>query len=283
MSARHGRALRQVDCIPQRAFGFSRHSVAMSALQHLASCQTIAGRPFAIKKSRARKITPLGTPPSAGEKAGLVIAAQDLALIRRAVAGESEAQTRLFATHTPMLYRVALRVLRNKEDAEDAVQDTWRRAYSKLHTFEGRSSISSWLTRIAINSALMIRRRNKRLFEVSLHETPDDESSPPHPVDDGPTPEESCRHAELRDLLAQHVNGLPSLIRTAFLLRDVNGFTTRESMKLLGINSSALKSRVQRARRRLAENILRLLRENQRRNSSLWIGCESEHQRSGAG
>jgi RNA polymerase sigma-70 factor, ECF subfamily len=241
----------------------------MSALQHVASCQTMAGRPFAIKKSRARKITPLGRPPSAGEKPGPAIGAEDLALIQRAVAGESEAQTRLFATHTPMLYRVALKVLRNKEDAEDAVQDTWHRAYSRLHTFEGRSSISTWLTRIAINSALMIRRRNKRVLEVSLHEAPDDNKGlPPRPVDDGLTPEESCRHRELRDLLAQQIHRLPSLIRTAFLLRDVNGFTTAESVRRLGIKNSALKSRVQRARRRLAQNMLQLLREDRQRNSS---------------
>jgi len=255
----------------------------MSALQHLASRQTIAGRPFAIKKNRARKLTPLDPPPSAREKPAPATVDEDLALIQRVVAGESEAQTRLFATHTPRLYRVAFNVLRNKEDAEDAVQDTWRRAYSKLHTFEGRSSISTWLTRIAINSALMIRRRNKRLFEVSLHETPDDDGSLSPPVDDGPTPEESCRHAELRDLLAQQINQLPSLIRKAFLLRDVDGFTTTESTKLLGIKSGALKSRVQRARRRLAQDMLRLLREDQQRNSSLSIGCDSEHERSGAG
>jgi RNA polymerase sigma-70 factor (ECF subfamily) len=232
----------------------------MSALQHLASCQRVAGRPFAAKKSRARKLTPLGPPPSPSEKPGPATADENLALIQRAVAGESQAETRLFAIHTPRLYRVALSVLRNKEDAEDAVQDTWRRAYSKLHTFEGRSSISTWLTRIAINSALMIRRRNKRLVEVSLDEAPDDEGSLPHPVDDRPTPEESCRQAELRDLLAHQIDRLPSLIRTAFLLRHVDGFTTTESIKLLGINSSALKSRVQRARRKLAQNILGLLR-----------------------
>jgi RNA polymerase sigma-70 factor (ECF subfamily) len=255
----------------------------MSALQHLASCQTIAGRP-AIKKCRARKLTTLSPPPSAGKKPAPATADEDLALIQRAIAGESEAQTRLFATHTPRLYRLALNVLRNKEDAEDAVQDTWRRAYSKLHTFERRSSISTWLTRIAINSALMIRRKNKRLFEVSMHETPDDhEGSLPDPVDNGPTPEESCRYAELRNLLAQQINRLPSLIRTALLLRDVDGFSTTESIKLLGINSGALKSRVQRARRTLAQNMMRLRREDQLRNPSLSIGCDSEHQRSGAG
>lgn len=245
----------------------------MCALQHFASSQTMATRPFAIKKSPVRKPTDLGPPPSAGEKPGLAASGEDLELIQRAVAGESEAQTRLFATHTPRLYRAAFGVLRNKEDAEDAVQDTWRRAYPRLHTFEGRSSISTWLTRIAIDSALMILRKNKRLLEVSLHEAPDGEGSLAQPVDDGPTPEESCRQAELRKLLAQQINRLPSSIRTAFLLRDVDGFTSTESIKLLGIKNNALKSRVQRSRRKLAQNMLLLFGECQQRKSSLSIGC----------
>jgi RNA polymerase sigma-70 factor, ECF subfamily len=234
--------------------------VSMSALPHLASCQGMASRLFPVTKSRARKLTRLGPPPSASEKPGP--AAEDLALIQRAVAGDSEAQTQLFATHTPMLSRVALNVLRNKEDAEDAVQDTWRRAYSKLHTFEGRSSLSTWLTRIAINSALMIRRRNKRLLQVSLEEGYDDKEGLARDlVDIGPTPEESCRHAELHGLLAQQIHRLPSSARTALSLCGVGGLTLSDSAKLLGIKNSALKSRVQRARRRLARNLLPLLRQ----------------------
>jgi RNA polymerase sigma-70 factor (ECF subfamily) len=232
----------------------------MSALQYVAGCHGIADRAFAIEKSRSRKFMPVRPLRSASEQPGPATADEDLALMRRAVAGDSEAQTRLFATHTPRLHRVALRVLRNKEDAEDAVQDSWRKAYSKFHTFEGRSSISTWLTRITINSALMIRRRNKPFLEVSLHEAPGDEGSAAQPVDDGLTPEESCRQVELRELLARHINRLPSLTRAAFLLRDVDGFTTAESIKLLGIRKSALKSRVQRARRRLAQNMIGLLR-----------------------
>jgi len=235
----------------------------MSALQHLANCRRMAARPFPVEKIAARKLAPPGPPPAANKEIDPRRADENLALVQRAAAGESEAQTRLFAIHTPMLYRVALRVLRNKEDAEDAVQDTWRRAYLKLHTFEGRSSISTWLTRIAINSALMIRRRNKRRFEIPLNEAPGDESALPLPLDDGHTPEQSCGQAELRDLLAQQIDRLPSLIRAAFLLRDVDGFTTEESIELLGIKSSALKSRVLRARRKLAHNMRRLLRGGQ--------------------
>jgi RNA polymerase sigma-70 factor (ECF subfamily) len=233
----------------------------MSALQYVSSHRGMSVRAFATDKSRARKLTPVRPLPSASERPTPATADEDQALMQRAVTGDSEAQARLFATHTPRLHRVALGVLRNKEDAEDAVQDTWRKAYSKFHTFEGRSSISTWLTRIAINSALMIRRRHKRLFEISLQETTnDDEGSLPHPVDLGLTPEESCRQVELRELLARHINRLPSLTRSAFLLRDVDGFTTTESIKLLGIRKSALKSRVQRARRRLAQSMIGLHR-----------------------
>jgi RNA polymerase sigma-70 factor, ECF subfamily len=232
----------------------------MSALQYLDRSHGISGRAFATETIRVRKFTPVRPPPSATQQPGPATADEDLALMQRAVAGDPDAQTVLYAKHTPKLNRVALSVLRNKEDAEDAVQDTWRKAYSKLQTFEGRSSISTWLTRITVNSALMIRRRNKRLSEVSLNDPPDDEGSVPQPVDDGLTPEESCRQVELRELLARHINRLPSLTRAAFLLRDVDGFTTTESIKLLGIRKSALKSRVQRARRRLAQNMIGLLR-----------------------
>lgn len=232
----------------------------MSALQYLARYHGMSVRAFATDKSRARKLTPVRPPSSASEQPARATADEDLTLMRRAVAGDSEAQMRLFAAHTPRLHRVALGVLRNKEDAEDAVQDSWRKAYSKFHTFQGRSSISTWLTRITINSALMIRRRSKPFLEVSLHEAPDDEGSVLQPVDDGLTPEESCRQVELRELLARHIDRLPSLTRAAFLLRDVDGFTTTESIKLLGIKKSALKSRVQRARRRLAQNMMGLLR-----------------------
>lgn len=247
----------------------------MSARQRLATFPTIPGRAFAIEPSHARKLRLVGPPSAASKRPVPARSDEDLAVMRRAVAGDHEAQTRLFTTHTPRLHRVAFSVLRNKEDAEDAVQDTWRKAYSKLHTFEGRSSISTWLTRITINSALMIRRRNKRFFEVSLQEAPDGEGSLPQPVDAGLTPEESCQQVELRELLARHINQLPALTRRAFLLRNVDGFTTTESLKLLGIKKSALKSRVQRARRRLAHNMTGLLREDRLRNSSCSIGLEA--------
>jgi RNA polymerase sigma factor (sigma-70 family) len=117
--------------------------------------------------------------------------------IDQAIAGDSTAQSRFFKTHTPRLYRVAFNVLRNKEDA---VQDTWTSAYLKLHAFEGRSSFSTWLTRIVINSALMIRRRDKYKL-TSLDKISDEERGVEHYlVDNVHTPEEACREGEMNGL-----------------------------------------------------------------------------------
>jgi RNA polymerase sigma-70 factor, ECF subfamily len=243
----------------------------MSAVQHsLYASRPTPRRRFAHKNSKRLKNTSLHPVSATGEQAGAAASAShDQELIQEAIAGNSEAQTRLFAIYTPRLNRIAFNILGNKEDAEDAVQDGWCRAYSKLHTFECRSSLSTWLTRIVINSALMIRRRNKYHFQTSPNEASDDHEDLLYGlVDLGPTPEETCRNAEMNDLLAQQIHRLPSSMRTALLLRDVGEFTTAESMKLLGINNSALKSRVLRARRRLAQSMMELFNTDRQRNPS---------------
>src|SRR5215469_15114647 len=144
----------------------------MVALQDLANCQLMHHPAFAVKNGRRRKIVLFHQ--GADQETGAAARNEDQEQIEQAMAGDSAAQGRLFRTHTPRLYRVAFKVLRNKEDAEDAVQDGWYSSYSKLHTFEGRSSLSTWLTRIVINSALMIRRRNKHQFLISLDEVSED-------------------------------------------------------------------------------------------------------------
>src|SRR5579862_5189624 len=224
--------------------------MTMSALLHLDGCGQMASQPFAVKTGNQRKPSSL-RPPSAGDQTAAAAApSEEQKLIQQVIAGEREAQTRLFETYTPRLYRIALSVLRNKEDAEDAVQDAWCRAYSKLYTFAGRSSLATWLTRIVINSALMIRRKNKHQVHQVLDEASDDQSVRGSLVDDRATPEQACRNTEINSLLARQIALLPSTTRTAFVLFDVEGFTAAESTKMLGINNSALKSRVLRARRK---------------------------------
>jgi RNA polymerase sigma-70 factor, ECF subfamily len=239
----------------------------MSALQNLENSRLMIDPPFAVKNRKRPKITPLRQ--AVHQETTTTAGNEDQELIKRAMAGDSEAQSRLFTTHTPQLYRVAFNVLRNREDAEDAVQDGWCRAYLKLRMFEGRSSFSTWLTRIVINSALMIRRQSKSRFLISLDEISDDAGGLQHYLTDGRrTPEEACEDEEINTLLARQIQQLPSPTRTAFLLRDVDEFSTSESMERLGVNQGALKSRVLRARRRIARNMRQLLRADCQRTGS---------------
>jgi RNA polymerase sigma-70 factor (ECF subfamily) len=178
----------------------------------------------------------------------------DWDLIRQAVVGNPEAQERLFKTHTPRLYRTAFAILRNKEDAEDTVQESWCRAYANLRSFEGRAAFSTWLTRIAINSALLHRRKKSNRVEASLNDILDTQSES---LFDGtvatpPNPEQIYVKSELDALVEDQIRELPSRIQAAFRLRDIEEFSTTEAARVLGIRETALKSRVSRARTKVA-------------------------------
>jgi RNA polymerase sigma-70 factor (ECF subfamily) len=175
-------------------------------------------------------------------------------LVQHSIAGDSNAQKQLFATHTAKLYRIAFALLRNREDAEDALQESWFKAYKNLRSFEGRSSFSTWLTRIVINSALMLRRKKNVRPEASLDEILGAQSEPfPHGmVNECPSPEEICAITEINVLVQDEIRQLPPGIQIAFRLREVDGLSTTESIEALGIQKSAFKSRISRARKKLA-------------------------------
>jgi len=178
-------------------------------------------------------------------------------LIQQAVAGKSDSQNALFAAHSSRLYRTAFAVLRNKEDAEDALQDALRNAHIHLRSFQGRSSFVTWLTRIVVNSALMIRRKQSSRAAISLHEVVEDQEGGAcrEFADIGPNPEEMCRIAELEGFLAAEVERLPSKLQTAFQLREVEGLSIEESSRKLGLGKNAFKSRLLRARRRVIDSL----------------------------
>ena len=237
----------------------------------LSSSRLKTGRRSADTKKRHQKSVSLQPTSQIDEQAGAAAAAsQEQELIRRVIAGDSEAQTRLFATHTAKLYRIALKVLGNKEDAEDAVQDGLCRAYSKLHTFQGRSSLSTWLTQIVINSALMTLRRNKHHLQTSLDGTSDDQNILLHNLVDGrPNPEKACINAEMNSLLAEQIRRLPPTTQQAFLLCYVEGRSRSESVELFGVSSAALKSRVNRACRKLASALSQFVHTDRQQRLSL--------------
>ena len=128
------------------------------------------------RSTLTRPVSQIRKPGLLDGKAASTLTGKDCDLVQLAIAGSADAQERLFKTHTPRLYRTAYAVLRNKEDAEDAVQESWCKAYTNLDSFQGRSAFSTWLTRIAINSALMLRRKRGVRTESSLDEIPDAQS-----------------------------------------------------------------------------------------------------------
>jgi len=183
-------------------------------------------------------------------------------LAQRAGRGDSEAQEQIFGRYSGMLHGIAFRILRNKEDAEDAVQDGTCRAYENLHLFENRASFSTWLTRIVINSALMIRRRRNGHPEASLDELLESSSERLRSamIHAGPNPEAICAAAEIRGLIDKQVSELPSTLRAPFQMYDLEERSARESRQLLGIRSPAFKSRVLRARKKVAKALRNSLR-----------------------
>jgi RNA polymerase sigma factor (sigma-70 family) len=183
------------------------------------------------------------------------------AVIQQAIGGDAAAQQSLFTRHATRFYRAAFAVLRNKEDAEDAVQDGLCKAYTNLRSFEGRSSFSTWLTRIVINSALMSRRRKNAHPESSLDEILDSDAGPllHGVVDAQPDPERFCAAIEIDALVKAQVRQLPPLLRTTLRLRATNQLSMKETSQVLSIPVSAVKSRISRARKKLAQGLQRAL------------------------
>jgi RNA polymerase sigma-70 factor (ECF subfamily) len=183
-------------------------------------------------------------------------------LIRAGQQGDSEAVEVLFKRYHRPLFQTALRVLGNTEDAEDALQDGLLSAYRNINRFEGRSQFSTWLTRIVINAALMRRRSAKARPAVSLDEPPRDNELPAAErfADAGLNPEQVYAGTELREMINANLSQLSPLLRTAFVLREVEGYSTGEAAKKLGVTENTLKARLWRARHQLAEKLGHRLR-----------------------
>jgi RNA polymerase sigma-70 factor (ECF subfamily) len=179
---------------------------------------------------------------------------KEWAVVQQAIAGDVDAQEHLFAAHAGRLYQTVFALLHNKEDAEDALQDAMCKAYTNLRSFQGRSSFSTWLTRIVVNSGLMTRRRKSAHPEASLDEIVDSqpERLPQGLVDAQPDPEKTCAATEIHGLVEEHARQLSPALQAAFRLRAINGLSVTESSQALGIPANTFKSRFFRAQRKLA-------------------------------
>ena len=156
--------------------------------------------------------------------------------------------------HLPMLYRRAYRFVDNPHDAEDAVQDALLSAYKHLDQFKGGAKITTWLTSIVTNSALTQLRKKSRHPHTSLDESVADEQDyrvSDTLADERPSPESEYIEAELHGNLMRSVTDLPPALRRVVQLRDMDGLTTNEIARILGVPGGTVKTRVSRARSKL--------------------------------
>lgn len=181
-------------------------------------------------------------------------------LVRRAAAGEAQAIRAIIRSHNQRLYRLVRAVLRNNADAEDVLQEAYLRAFANLGGFQGEASLSTWLSRIALNAALMRLRAQKRMKRAApAPELAKAEIIPfPH-ASSIADPERVMAQRQLLHLVEEATDALPETFRLVFVARVIEGLSVEETTALLELAPATVKTRLHRARKlirmRLEERI----------------------------
>jgi len=187
--------------------------------------------------------------------------APDEALIKASARGDQKAFTALVERYADTVYKFSFKVCRDKEKADETLQDTFINVYRKLDSFDGKSKFSTWLYTIVANNCLMKRRRTRSQELTESLETFD---TPPnlhggrnaHNVaHTGTTPADILLHKELQLVLQEAITKLPVEYRAVFILRDVEGKSTEETATILKLSVEATKSRLRRARAFLRDHL----------------------------
>ena len=190
-----------------------------------------------------------------------VIAREEDAFLLAAKSGDSAAFEILCKQSANTIFHMARRMMRNNEDAEDVVQESFQQAFIHLKNFNGDSRFSTWLSRIAINAALMKLRKKHRLWDVSLDESAQSEESSfrIEAEDQGPTPEQLYAQKEREQILSRAMSELAPGMRKAIELRELGERSTEETAQIMGISVAAVKARVFHGRKKLRERLNRIV------------------------
>ncbi|HEV7606449.1 MAG TPA: RNA polymerase sigma factor [Steroidobacteraceae bacterium] len=164
----------------------------------------------------------------------------------------------LMRRHNRRLFRVTRSVLHDGDSAQDAVQETYLRAFTKLGTYEPSGKFGAWISRVALNEALMMRRR-VRGDTVSLDDVGEEAYAAEDAGSEAPTADQFVEAAHARALLEHAIDTLPENFRTVFMLRAVEGLDVRETAECLGVNSATVRTRLFRAQRLLRVELSRRL------------------------
>jgi RNA polymerase sigma-70 factor (ECF subfamily) len=185
------------------------------------------------------------------------VASDDLDLVHASKNGDVDAFEQLVKRYDRKLLRIAQSVTHNREDSQDAVQEAFLKAYQNLTTFREDSKFSTWLIRITLNQSLMKLRKQRATKEASLDEDFQAEGGmlPIEVTDWAPNPEQLYWTSELREILIKCLKELNPLLRTVFVLRDIEGLTIDQTAEVLDVSHTAVKARLWRARLQLRESL----------------------------
>ena len=199
------------------------------------------------------------------KKAGLVDPTEDTALVLKAKEGDLAAFEALVSRYERQVYTLALRIVRQEQDAEDVTQQTFLSALDHLAGFRGESSFATWLMRIATHGALKVLRKKRGLDTVSLEQETEPQEGyetiahPQYIADWRNTPDKLVQQTEIRDLIEKALDQLDEKHRLVFLLRDVEGLSIQEAAAALNLSESNVKVRLLRARLQLREYLTQAL------------------------
>ncbi len=181
------------------------------------------------------------------------------AIVAQARLGNASAFNELLRRYERKIFRLALHITQNREDAEDVLQESFLKAYEHLDQFQGQSKFYTWVVRIAVNQALMKLRKRKSDRSVSLDETIDtgEDNIGREIAAWDENPEQKYSREELNGILVSAIDGLPPIYRAVFVLRDIDGLSTEEAAEALELSVPAVKSRLLRARLQLRDKLTR--------------------------
>jgi RNA polymerase sigma-70 factor, ECF subfamily len=186
-----------------------------------------------------------------------VVASDDLDLVHASKNGDAAAFEQLVKKYDRKLFQIAQSVTHNREDSQDVVQEAFLKAYQHLDEFREDSKFSTWLIRITLNQSLMKLRQQGSVRELSLNEDfqSDGDILPMEVTDWSPNPEQLYSNSELREILTKALEQLSPLIRTVFVLRDIEGLSIDQTAVVLNLSHTAVKARLHRARLQLRERL----------------------------
>jgi RNA polymerase sigma-70 factor (ECF subfamily) len=186
----------------------------------------------------------------------------ELELVIKAREGDASAFSTLLRRYEGKIFRLAMNITQNREDAEDVLQEAFFKAYEHLDQFQGNSRFYTWIVRIAVNQALMKLRKRKSDRAVSLDEQIDtgEDTVVREIATWDPDPEQRYSQDELHTILTSAVDELAPIYRTVFTLRDVDGLSTEETAEALDLTVPAVKSRLLRARLQLRDKLTRFFK-----------------------